>query len=140
MAPQPEVHWPPAQIGVAPEQPALDVHDVPPPLGSHATPFTHVEPAGHWFALHDGTQAPSSHTSPEGHWLEYWQAFDDAVHDPATQVWFAAHSVLAVHAQGPSVPPQLGPASGGPASVAMHELDSQVDPARQSAFVVQSTG
>jgi hypothetical protein len=141
------VHWPAAQTGAAPEHCALEVHDVPPspPPGWHATPFTHVEPAGHVLPLplHEGTHAPSSQTSPEGHWLEYAQAFDEAVHDPSTHVWFAAHSVLAVHAHGPRVPPQVGPASGGgagPASVATHWFASHVNPARQSTLVVHPIG
>jgi hypothetical protein len=35
-AEQDALHWPPAQIGVAPEHWELVVHDVPPGLGSHA--------------------------------------------------------------------------------------------------------
>jgi hypothetical protein len=61
--------------------------------------------------VQDGTHSPSSHTSPDAHWLEYLQAFDAAVQAPAMQTWSAAHSVLAVHGQGPSVPPHVGPAS-----------------------------
>jgi hypothetical protein len=107
------LHWPAAQIGVAPEHCALVVHVVP-PLGSQTVPFTHAEPLGHCPPAHDARHAPSSQTSPDGHWLSYWQAFADAVQVPPTQTWLAAHSVLVVHAHGPSVPPQVGPASTVP--------------------------
>ena len=46
------LHWPPAQIGVAPEHCALVVQEVPPP-GSQAVPFTQVEPVGHWLVAHE---------------------------------------------------------------------------------------
>ena len=103
------LHAPAAQIGVAPEHCALVVHDVAPP-GSQA-PFTHVEPLAHWAVAHDTRHSPLSQTSPEGHWLSNWQALLAAVHAPATQTWLAVHSVFAVHAHGPRVPPQAGPAS-----------------------------
>ncbi len=119
------LHWPAAQIGVAPEHCALVVHAVP-PLGSQTVPFTHVEPPGHCPAAHDARHAPLSQTSPDGHWLSYWQAFAEAVQVPPAQTWFAAHSVLVVHAHGPSVPPQVGPASC-PASTAPED-EPEEDP------------
>jgi hypothetical protein len=138
-------HSPPAQIGAPLGHCELAVHDVP-PEGWQA-PFTQESPLGHWLALHEGTHAPSAQTSPEAHWLEYWQAFDAAVHAPPTQACPVAHSAFVVQAHGPSVPPQLGPASWppsvvlpAPASVATQTCASQAKPVSQSAFVVHSTG
>jgi hypothetical protein len=120
------LHWPAAQIGVEPEHCAPVVHEVP-GFGSHA-PFVHVEPVGHveGEVAHEGTHSPSSQTSPDAHWLEYSHAFVDAVHAPATQTWFVAHSVSAVHGHGPSVPPQVGPESW-PASGVEEEEESAAD-------------
>jgi hypothetical protein len=76
---------PSAQIGVVPEHCAA-LEQLVPPVGSQ-TPFTQDEPAAHCTSPpeHWETHSPSAQTSPVPHWLEYWQAFDPAVHDPATQ-------------------------------------------------------
>ena len=118
------LHWPPAQIGVEPEHSAPVVHEVP-GFGSHA-PLVQVEPVGHAEVAQEGTHCPSSQTSPDAHWLEYSQAFVDAVHAPATQTWFVAHSVSAVHGHGPSVPPHVGPESC-PESAVGEELSAADD-------------
>lgn len=56
------------------------------------------------------------------------QAFEGAVHEPATQVRPPLQSVAVVQGQGPFVPPQ-----------ALHVLsERQVLPSPQSAFVVHS--
>jgi hypothetical protein len=110
-------------------------------------PLTQTDPLAHCAVAQEGTHCPSSHTSPEAHWLVYSQAFVEAVHAPATQTCPVEHSVFTVQGQGPSVPPQVGPAScpasgGGaeaPASVATHTFASHVKPTPQSAFVVHST-
>jgi hypothetical protein len=149
------VHLPATQTGAVAGHCEDDVHVFPVVgFGSHA-PFEHVYPAGHDVALQSGTHCPSAHTSPAGHWLENWQAFDVAVQTPATQTWPVAHSAFPVQAHGPSVPPQVGPASwppsvpGGPASgggvgvppsTPTQTLATHASPMGQSAFVVHCTG
>ena len=77
------LHSPAAQIGVPPEHWSFVVQ---PPVPGSQTPFTHEDPAAQVVPpAHVGRHCPSAQTSLAAHWLEYWHAFDDAVHDPATQ-------------------------------------------------------
>jgi hypothetical protein len=79
------VHSPSAQTGVDPEHWALVVQGAPTGVGSH-TPFWQVDPDAHApDEPQAGTHWLSAQTSPGAHWLVNWQAFDEAVQEPATQ-------------------------------------------------------
>jgi hypothetical protein len=112
VAEQAGTHWFPAQTGVAPEHCALDVQPVP-GFGSQA-PFWQVYPVAHCIVEQAGTQRLSAQTSPDAHWFVKVHAFGAAVQVPPAQTWSIAHCVFAVHGQGPSVPPHVGPASTPP--------------------------
>ncbi len=99
-------HAPDTHFGAAGSvQLASPVQPPPPePFGSQ-TPFVHVKPSPHEALSQPARHWPSAQIFPCAHSLENLQVFVGEVHAPATHVRPPVQSVVALHGQGPALPP-----------------------------------